>query len=630
MLLLPVLFLINDIQGQTFQDSVSYTSIFQNRTLLFSTYDKQLNTHNLNTGLQFQRNLGRYSFSLEENFRSTVVNSSTQNIKDENYFTFMNSYGFNSYFALGMLLKNNVYSDDRSLAINKTSLLQNTVFMKIIPYKKVLIVPYYGYSKNEQTAIIDKGSVYGSELAVQDLRIDNFNINSEMKFENEDISPRKNTMRFFDLNMLTNFDENINNNISLDYKEERNDFYIDADSLTMSDFRIAKNIQSRTEQTVKIQEQLFYAAPASKLSLIFNTDVNWKNVNRDTRYISLKNISKSSFDTQVEEFQLNLSSTANYRTDKSSTQFKITYYEKEAKYYPSEISGANSIFYEERKKVEALKNSTSQQITLTLNTTYEFSLNDQLTLSLFHRKLIYDTPSDENYDDRDELLSIIKLSYLHRVNSFFYTFTNLEGSFTRLAYIFAERSSNNNKKRYLKFSGGGVYINKYLRSSNSAEISANYTVYDYEELNASYKSYSFRQLTLKDSTQYLLTPSLKADFYGYLKLSEQGNFKWTSFSSQPVRFQKELYLEPKLVFMKSNLELGIGVRYYDLATYSYNSRNVKTLSSEYKSIGPLTEINLEMHERLMMKLNGYYEFITTVDKTKKEQTNLNIMLNWLL
>ena len=127
---------------------------------------------------------------------------------------------------------------------------------------------------------------------------------------------------------------------------------------------------------------------------------------------------------------------------------------------------------------------------------------------LFHRKLKYDTQSDENFDDRDELLSILRLYYVKGITPFFDLFFNLEGSLNKTVYLFAERSSNNNTRRVIKFSGGGDYKIGILRSKNEAIVSANYTVYDFEELNPNLSSFSFRQLYLKDSTQVKLSKNV--------------------------------------------------------------------------------------------------------------------------
>ena len=70
-----------------------------------------------------------------------------------------------------------------------------------------------------------------------------------------------------------------------------------------------------------------------------------------------------------------------------------------------------------------------------------------------------------------------------------------------IVYIYAEESANNNINRILRLSTGGTYSGANVSSTNSFEVSANYTVYDFEDLVPNYQSYSFRQFTAMDSSQ---------------------------------------------------------------------------------------------------------------------------------
>src|SRR5690606_30952532 len=112
---------------------------------------------------------------------------------------------------------------------------------------------------------------------------------------------------------------------------------------------------------------------------------------------------------------------------------------------------------------------------------FNFSPTDKLSFSLLQNKLRYDTPSKDNFDDRDELLSIARLRYSKMLNPFVETYVNLEGTYNHIVYLFSERSSNNNINRILRLSSGGNYRGKNVTSVNNFEVSANYTVYDFED-----------------------------------------------------------------------------------------------------------------------------------------------------
>jgi hypothetical protein len=185
--------------GQT-ADSLTF---FESRSpsSLSSLFDKRLNTY--------------CSFTIFENFRSTVTKATPNSIKDENYLTISNSYSISKFLAFGIMLNNNTFSDDRRLSINKTSVMHGQIFADFQPAPEISLIPYGGISQNQQVAVLDKGVIYGSEANVTKLRFDDFVITGNAKFHNEDITPRKNTLRLVNIDLLTDIETDISNNFSV-------------------------------------------------------------------------------------------------------------------------------------------------------------------------------------------------------------------------------------------------------------------------------------------------------------------------------------------------------------------------------------------------------------------------------
>lgn len=627
-LALLLLIFFSDSSAQFERDSSLFTLGNYRTRLLLSAFDKQLNTYTFNSGFQHYFESEKFFIGLKENFNSTVIKSSSKNIKDEQYLWLLSEYKLSPAFSLGMLVNNNIYSDDRQLAINKASVLNSSLYLKFIPLEKITITPYGGFSNNKQIGESDNGFIYGSELNIESLRLSDFELNSVMKFQNEDISPRKNTSRFAGATIKSDIEQSLSNSISANYYEQRKDFYFAADSLTRMQFDINNNIQSRTESNYILQDRVVINPESSPFLMDFQGRVSWRDIDRNTRYITSGISNSGTFDTKIQEFRLDFASSTEYRTRDFNSVLKITFSEREEKHNLKKNESMNTVLFNEREKIEAEKNNISQLATISLASGILLSSNDRLSFSLFHRKLKYDTPSDFNFDDRDELLSIGRILYQRRINSLLDLYLSLEGSYNKIVYIFSERSSNNNVKSILKLSSGGIYSGKNIRSSNSAEVSANYTVFDYEDLNPIFKSFSFRQFVYRDSTLINFSKHIGMFLTGYVKLSEQGDFRWNSFSGRPVRYLNERYLEPKLFYLIQPFSLGIGIRYFSLSTYSYDQNNEKVLVSNYRSIGPATEIIAEIIERLSFRLYGWYEFINSENNISRESANLNFKVYW--
>lgn len=618
------------INAQVEKDSLDLSSQSYSNKLLSNNFDKQLNTYNFASQLKYNYSAGNFFFGIKESFLSTITKTVSQNIKDEHYLKFFGLYGLSEQLKLGLTLNNYIYSDDRSLAMNKVANTNSSLFIKFVPQNTIEITPFAGISHNSQINEKDKGYIYGTEASADNFEFGDFDVSSMLRIQNEDISPRKNTLRIANLTLNSRIEETVTNSITGYFTNQRKDFYSAADEITAQEFNITNNIQSRLESNYLIEDRIKFLPVNSPFSFDLHGRLVWREIERTTRYTSLQSIASTAFDSKVNESRIELLSSADYRTGDLNINFKFSFLERDEKHSPRKIEGLNEIIFNERENSETQKNNSSQLATISLSAITNFSVYDKLSVSIFHRKLKYDTPSNQNNDDRDELLSIGRILYERKINSFLSAYLNLEGSLNKTVYIFSQRSSNNNIQRIIKLSSGGIFQLGKIRSSNSAEISANYTVFDYEELNPNYRSYSFRQFIFRDSTSYKLDKNIRLFFSGYVKLSEQGDFKWSNFSSKPLRFLDERFIEPKIYYEYSALTFGIGIRYFSLSSFNIKNGKVKEKVSDYISLGPLSEIIYEINDSISFRTYGWYEFITTTDNLKREMANFNLKLLYKL
>ncbi len=615
------------IVPQTRVDSLEYLGRLQRTNFLTTQFDKQLNTFYLTSQFQLFNETDDFAFRVNENFASTFIRSVNKNTRDEQHFNLSFKYKLNKAIQLGALANSSLLSDNRSLGINESAVNYVTMFSELRPIENLIISPFGGYSNNKQIGITDNGAVYGVEGLFDDMTMTDLEINSELRFKNEDILPRRNLLRSFGLSVVNNFDKGVANKIRTGFNQSRKDFYFNSDPSTSQEFDIDKNLQSRTETAYFIQDRLFYDQFLDVFSLDLGGGLNWRRIDRDTRYRSLAQITSSSYDTKIDELKLEAEAITRYISKTLNFTFRANYYERDEKNSPKRFDGVSESLYEQQVEKEAIKNNNSIRATLTLSGSLRISENDFLSLSLYQSKLQYDTPSNLNDDDRDEILSIIRLGYLLRLSTYFSAFLNLEGTYGHTVYLFASRSSNNNKNRILRLRAGGDYNGSHIKSYNSFEVLANYTVYDFEDLNSSYHSFSFRQFTAIDSTTIKLVDNVSLFSYSYIKLSEIGDFRWENFTARPTRFLKEIYLEPRFILQLDRYLFSAGLRFFLLDTYGYE-KETKILQTDYMSIGPIALIDIAIFKRLNMIFKGYYEFISSQENPLIEQANLAMNIYW--
>lgn len=617
-------------------DSLFFADSLNTSKGIISRFDKQLNTYNLNSILYANHTFGRFFLSLLEDYNSTLIKSVPRNIKDEQNLSFLLEYLMLPGVSTGILLKNQILSDTRRLGLNEASEINSYLYAKFIPLTNIQFKPYFGYSNNRQIGENNSGFSYGADGAADGIDLSDFKIYSSFKLNNTDLSPRKNTLRNISVSLFNRFEEQFRNVLSTSYENNRKDFYFVADSLVSSEFNLINNIQSRTEQNYFLQNRFSFINSTGNISLDLSGRVIWRDIDRETRYKAISNLSSSIFDVKVQEFRLEFESGSRYRTKIFDGSIHLLYSERDEKHLTKRLDESNIFYYEERRRafdersrIESQKNNKAIRSSITLSGSFYLSRKDSLAFSAFHNKLTYDTPSDENFDDRDELLSIMRILYSRRLSPFFNLFINLEGSINHTVYLFSERSSNNNYQRIIKLSTGGSFRGRTLSSKNQFEVSANYTVYDYEDLNPNFKSFSFRQLSIYDSTTLKLNRRLSVKFYGYLKYSKQGEFKWSAFAERPVRDIEEVYIEPRLSYDISGVTFGIGLRYLHLDSYMFSNK-IRAVESVYKSIGPLSEILYTVADKLQIRIFGWLEYIKYESNKNRQLANLNVQMNWKL
>ena len=627
-----LIFLVNiilysqKILAQSTPDSTLYSIPISALNRLFSDFDKQLNTYYLNTGIDLYGSFSNFEYRINQNYRSTLIQTNQNTVRDEEYFFALGKYRLSNGWKQGIAITSNIVSDDRQLGINQAKIYQVVTLSELYFIRGLTVTPYGGYSDNRQVNEVDRGPIYGLDGKLNSLSSVDFDINSALRLENEDISPRKNTIRYLDLLVTNPFNPDVTNFFNARFNESRKDFYISTDSITSQQFDITNNIESRTETAFLLQDRLNYNNFFDLFSLELAGRVNFRTIDRNTRYKSTSIQSPSIFDTQVDELGIVVESGLFYRTEFANAGINLNYYERDEKHITKRFEGVPESFYEQRSELESRKNNNSYRTTISFLGNIYPSRKDQISLSLFHSKLRYDTPSAQNDDDRDELLTIGRLRYSRYLSPFFQMFTNLEGTLSHLVYIFSGRSANNNINRVLRLSAGGYYSGAQFSSLNNFEVSANYTVYDFQDVSSNLRSISFRQFTATDSTNYRITKSFSFVVTAYLKLTSQGELDWGNFAERPLRYLQEIFADPKFGIVSDYSFFALGLRYFSLNTFRYNKAE-RIPDSDFLSIGPLFEI-LIGSKMLFLKLNTWYEFISDNSNVNRERLNFILSMNW--
>lgn len=614
-------------RAQNLSDSLQYLNNNSPKNLLLTNFNKQLNTYRLRSGLNFNKRFGNFNLLTKENFTSTLIRSTENNIRSEHSLFISSAYKIKNNIDMGLHINNNILTDSRNIGINKASLSSVTFYTKYSPINTIYLSPFIGYSNNNQIGQTDYGVIYGFEGMLDDFLISDIKLNSELRLANEDILPRKNSVRTFNVQLENNFDKDVRNSFTVKYSRNRKDFYFIADSSTAKIFNVKNNIQSRIETDYYFENRLGNDLASTNIKWNIAGRLLWRNIDRDTRYKTSPIVSSSLFDTRINVLRIGMESFVSYSSNFFNGVLRMLYNERDEKNIVKNFEDKSNLLFEKKSELENRINNNAKRISVSLSGNLNFSESDKINFSLYQNKLKYDTPNENNFDDRDELLSIARLQYVKTFTTFFKGFINADATINQTVYIFSEKSSNNNINRIFSLSTGGKYSGKKVTSTNSFTVSANYTVYDFEDINPNFKSFSFRQFTALDSTSIKFSRRLSISSYNYVKLSEQGNLRWNEFTTIPTRYLEEIFSETKLILKPTRLSYAVGLRIFLLNTYNYRGTE-RIINSKFLSIAPLTEIKLELLDVLYFRLYGWYEFITLNNGQSKQETNLSMQMNY--
>jgi len=239
------------------------------------------------------------------------------------------------------------------------------------------------------------------------------------------------------------------------------------------------------------------------------------------------------------------------------------------------------------------------------------SIHNLIRLSGNARLLNYDTPSDLNDDDHDELVTSLEAHY-DRVFSDALTFSvGVTASRTHLVYLKSDRSAQNNVTQSLALTTEATYSRPEIITHVRGEVFANYTVLDYLNILPSLQevgNYVLRGASLSDSILFSLGihPSATLGPITFeegmsLRLSERGNFNADAFTERRDTRMAEIGATA-LFGISSQTGLApwsirVGARGFVLSTSGRSANNPTPASAfgeleRQTRIGPMVQISL--------------------------------------
>jgi hypothetical protein len=517
-----------------------------------------------------------------------------------------------------------VYSDNKGTGLNNVSSESVLGGGEYVPFTWMSVTPMAGYRWDTQAGIRDRGMTYMLGARVPAFEADGYLVSGNAQYREDFLAPRRLEGDFARFSVEKVFSPYARDSLDVGVNRNRHEFYAPADS----------TIESRTEQVLSFADKLDYDIDPA-LGSTFFVSINGRGLDKDIRNWNAVAPQNMQFNTRINEFRFDTYVQSVYRTPEGRTAAWLRlYYSERSETHSAKLPGTTSpsidTLFAQSNAQEHINDNTARRTQLSGMVDVPVSTSDMIEFSGSIGILRYDTPSDQNLEDRDELLVALTLATSHRISRSLELGVVLEGTIDHLVYLLKERSANNNYNRVLRLSPRMIYNPApWFNSLNAFEVLANYTVYDFEQQLPSVKSFSYRQLGWLDSTSVDLTHRIGFEFFAYWKVYDRGQLEWSQFRERLESAATELtYAVQCRVRPAPGTFFAVGVRYFGQTRYTYTG-GVKQVDSFLNSVGPTCSISWDPGPHSRIQFQGWYERQRQPDGTSRSLASMtmNIYVN---
>lgn len=493
------------------------------------------------------------------------------------------------------------FSDEKDVGLSSTASHTVQGGVEYSPVVPLRLFPLAGYRWDRQTGITDRGLHLALVGRLEELDLDGVLLHADGRYQEDRLNPRVLEGHHLRAGIRKTFIGRTRDSLQVGVVRNRREYYTLTDGV--------RGVESRTETVIGFGNLLDVELSRSLLTSLYVGLTN-RAVGKDLRFPEVS-APPAVFGSDINEFRLEsyLQVAWEGTPGGPSGLVQMSYLERNEEHAAvSGVSTPAGPALEARDDQEKRKNNLTRRTALAGVLLLPFGSADTVRIAGSTSVLRYDTPSRENVEDRDELLSALAVSAARRFSRTFHAAVGLEGTASHTVYLLADRSANNSRNYVLRFwpatwfrpAGGLVTVNTF-------EVLANYTVYDFEEQSALVRSFSYRQFAWTDSTALELSRRIGLDFLAQLKLYERGQLRWGEFTERTENSFDERSLALQARFRPvPGVTLAAGYRSFRQRRYVHGAEE-RRLEVEIGTTGPTCTILWEPAGRGSLALTGWYE-----------------------
>lgn len=599
----------NNLLNSNIDDSLEYNNY------LITSFNKYINLFQLQVEGKALLKTDYGDISLRQHYNGNYLKLADLSSRDDQFWQI--TYKKSIFGQLGIIAKQNLIlvSDSRNIGINQLSRINGLMGLEYSDESNYNLSAVAGLESNKLLGLNSQGQVLSVKGGWKDFSFDNVrtsgNISGNWLKLNLDRLDRDIMAK---LNLFGRFSDDALLQTSIEYKFLQNNL-----------LSIASNsefipIETRQENYINPKILIDYSI-SEKLALFLDFNLNSNSINREYKQ-SWKETDYSNFRRNIAQMEIAINSGLNWQWGLLNHFVTVGFWNRSEsntleladKNYSGDLLKYQNI--ENQRDYQTNKFNLLNQTVLTLSRNTNLSVNYNVYL------LQYDTPSKQNFDDRDEFSSIFKAIFNHR----FSRFTKIEVSFeniqNHLVYLFSQRSNMNNWNKIYRFSPTVRYKNDFLQINPKLEVLANYTIYDFANKSSATKSLSLRNISYRDSILIFFTEQIESRIQFKYQMSDRSLLNWHEFSEYPQIRINEYFIKSLFIRKYINGEIGIGCNFFD---YQQSKIQENLVDYDIMSVSPEVMIAYRYRD-WQLKFNGWYEFQYQNKNNINEIANMNLSI----
>lgn len=556
-----------------------------------------------NVDLDIPTSIG--TIALYNRFRSTAFRTSTLATRDDQQsqiaFTTPLSSTLMAVVRQGWTLS----QDSRSIGLNSLQRLGVLAGLRYAIRPEVSVEAVAGGEASSQLGVEAAGPLAALVGNVRALDVDQWLLDGRLTADWQRLDPRRSNS---DVDLTARVERTLSEGsiirLAVSSTDRSRQFFTSVSSTA------PLNVEQRREQLFDVSGAIIYAVSPS-VSIGFDGVLQSNGIERSYAE-PLTNVPITEVRRRLDELVIDVSASMQWATPTLRASLVGSIFQRSERNGVQDVHGVSPVDLQATRAQEFQRDNEAFRTRAVMRLEWMLSLRDTLRIDGASWLLRYDTPSASNDDDRDELASSVTLTYGRRLTSVLSMSVGVSGQFLHLVFLKASRSALNNINRSLRLSPSFIVQTPRLQMQPQFEILANYTAYDYEGANSSSaRSFSFRQLSYRDSIRVQLTKRITLETPILFRYFERATFRWVSFSEAPETGNLEYLLKLMVVSRPTDrVEAGAGVRLYELNQASIRPGQPQISTGALHSIGPEVVLRYSSPGGSSLALSGWYEFQT--------------------